>query len=54
VNNHANARVERRAVYHYGDKEVSKIFRTLQKELDASKAKFVEEDNHKKRGFSLD
>jgi hypothetical protein len=41
-----------RGAYHYSDKEVSKIFKTLQKELDAAKARFAED--HKSTGFSFE
>jgi hypothetical protein len=43
-----------RGTYHYTDKEVSKIFKTLQKELDTAKARFVDDHNHKTRGFTLE
>ena len=42
-----------RSAYAYEDDDVKKIFRALQRELDAAKARFGGEGNAKEEGFKL-
>jgi hypothetical protein len=43
-----------RSAYNYGEEDVRKIFRALQKEIEAARAKFGGEGGTKDRGFKLD
>jgi hypothetical protein len=43
-----------RNAYAYGDEDVRKIFRTLQKEIDAAKGRFGGEGAAKETGFRLE
>lgn len=42
-----------RSAYDYTDEDIRKIFRALQKELDAAKARFGGESSNKEGGFKL-
>ena len=42
-----------RSAYSFGDEDVKKIFRSLQKEMDASKARFSDEDQAGSSAFKL-
>ncbi|QDO96645.1 hypothetical protein FNB15_04845 [Ferrovibrio terrae] len=42
-----------RSAYAYTDEDIRKIFRALQKELDAAKARFGGENSSKEEGFKL-
>jgi hypothetical protein len=43
-----------RSAYAYADEDVRKIFRALQKELDAAKSRFGGEEGGKDEGFKLE
>jgi hypothetical protein len=43
-----------RSAYTYADEDVRKIFRTLQKELDAAKSKFGGETGSRETEFRLE
>lgn len=42
-----------RSAYEYGDEDVKKMFRALQKELDAAKARFTGDTGGKDNEFTL-
>lgn len=42
-----------RSAYAYNDEDIRKVFRTLQKELDAAKARFGGEGSSREIGFKL-
>ena len=42
-----------RSIYDYDSKQVMKIIKALQSEVDRAKAKFSESDSEDKGGFSL-
>lgn len=43
-----------RSAYTYSDEDVRRIFRTLQKELEAAKGRFGGEGSSKEEGFRLE
>ena len=43
-----------RSAYAYTEDDIRKIFRTLQKEIEAARAKFGGESDGSKQGFKLD
>ncbi|MBL3560240.1 hypothetical protein [Rhodovulum sulfidophilum] len=43
-----------RSAYAYGEDDVRKIFRALQKELDAAKGRFGDEREAREEGFRLE